>query len=96
MDDTKKTALQAFRLMFRPLARILLRAGVNWKELRITSYNVCYTKLLRNITLAFSAIKLFAVCSLDKQGGLASASCDDLLLQSVIKARDIGMRRNHV
>jgi hypothetical protein len=33
MDDGKKTALQAFRLMFRPLARILLRAGVNWKEL---------------------------------------------------------------
>ncbi|MDH4256617.1 MAG: DUF6502 family protein [Gammaproteobacteria bacterium] len=33
MDDSKNTALQAFRLMFRPLARILLRAGVNWKEL---------------------------------------------------------------
>lgn len=33
MDDAKTTALKALRLAFRPLARILLKAGVNWKEL---------------------------------------------------------------
>jgi len=33
MDDVKAQVLTAFRLMFRPLARILLRAGVTWKEL---------------------------------------------------------------
>lgn len=29
----RSTALAAFRLLFRPVARILLRDGVNWKEL---------------------------------------------------------------
>ncbi len=33
MDAVKNSALSAFRLLFRPVARILLRAGVNWKEL---------------------------------------------------------------
>lgn len=33
MSDTKGTALAALRLLFRPVARILLRAGVNWREL---------------------------------------------------------------
>ena len=33
MDATKSNALTAFRLLFRPIARILLRAGVNWQEL---------------------------------------------------------------
>lgn len=33
MDDTKTTALKALRLAFRPIARMLLKAGVNWKEL---------------------------------------------------------------
>ncbi len=33
MESTKKTALAALRLLFRPIARILLKAGVNWKEL---------------------------------------------------------------
>lgn len=32
MDDTKNSALRAFRLIFRPVARILLRAGVTWRE----------------------------------------------------------------
>ena len=32
MEDGKNNALGAFRLLFRPIARILLRAGVNWKE----------------------------------------------------------------
>ena len=32
MDTGKHSALSAFRLLFRPVARILLRAGVNWKE----------------------------------------------------------------
>lgn len=30
---TKSPALAAFRLLFRPVARILLRDGINWKEL---------------------------------------------------------------
>lgn len=33
MDRAKTTALKALRLGFRPIARILLKAGVNWKEL---------------------------------------------------------------
>lgn len=33
MDVNKSAAIQAFRLIFRPIARILLRAGVNWREL---------------------------------------------------------------
>lgn len=33
MESVRHHALAAFRLLFRPLARILLRAGVNWKEL---------------------------------------------------------------
>ena len=30
--DAKTAALRAFRLLFRPAARMLLRAGVNWRE----------------------------------------------------------------
>ena len=33
MEDTRTIALRALRLIFRPVARILLKAGVNWKEL---------------------------------------------------------------
>ena len=33
MEKTKTATIRAFRLLFRPLARILLRAGINWKEL---------------------------------------------------------------
>lgn len=33
MDSIKSNALAAFRLLFRPVARILLRDGINWKEL---------------------------------------------------------------
>ena len=33
MEPAKKTTLKALRLLFRPVARILLKAGVNWKEL---------------------------------------------------------------
>lgn len=33
MDNTKKTILSAFRLIFRPIAKILLLAGVTWKEI---------------------------------------------------------------
>lgn len=32
MEAAKTSALRAFRLLFRPVARILLRAGVNWRE----------------------------------------------------------------
>lgn len=32
MTDSKSTALAALRLLFRPVARIMLRAGVNWRE----------------------------------------------------------------
>ena len=32
MPDPKTTTTSALRLIFRPIARILLRAGVNWKE----------------------------------------------------------------
>ncbi|HEX7062342.1 MAG TPA: DUF6502 family protein [Woeseiaceae bacterium] len=33
MDTPRTNALSAFRLLFRPVARILLRDGINWKEL---------------------------------------------------------------
>lgn len=33
MNNGKQTALSAFRLLFRPVAKMLLRAGVNWREL---------------------------------------------------------------
>lgn len=33
MSDVKSQVLTAFRLTFRPVARILLRAGITWKEL---------------------------------------------------------------
>jgi len=33
MSDGKKSATVALRLLFRPIARIMLRAGVNWREL---------------------------------------------------------------
>lgn len=33
MENAKTTTLKALRLLFRPVARILLKAGVNWKEL---------------------------------------------------------------
>ena len=33
MPDTKLSATKALRLLFRPIARIMLRAGVNWREL---------------------------------------------------------------
>jgi len=33
MDNNKHTILSAFRLIFRPVARILLLAGVTWKEI---------------------------------------------------------------
>ena len=33
MTDRKSSATAALRLLFRPIARIMLRAGVNWKEL---------------------------------------------------------------
>ena len=32
MASAKNSALRAFRLLFRPVARVMLRAGVNWKE----------------------------------------------------------------
>lgn len=32
MEDSKHSALKALRLLFRPIARILLRAGVNWRD----------------------------------------------------------------
>lgn len=32
MPDVKTSTANALRLLFRPIARILLRAGVNWKE----------------------------------------------------------------
>ena len=32
MEDLKTTTLSALRLLLRPIVRILLRAGVNWKE----------------------------------------------------------------
>ena len=32
MDERKQTVLAAFRLIFRPIAKILLRAGITWKE----------------------------------------------------------------
>lgn len=33
MENAKSNALAAFRLLFRPVARILLRDGINWQEL---------------------------------------------------------------
>ncbi len=33
MDSPKHLALDALRLMFRPIARILLKAGITWREL---------------------------------------------------------------
>ncbi|MCH7834122.1 MAG: hypothetical protein IH911_03480 [Proteobacteria bacterium] len=33
MKDIKQDMLAAYRMIFRPIAKILLRAGVNWKEL---------------------------------------------------------------
>lgn len=33
METAKTTTLKALRILFRPIARILLKAGVNWKEL---------------------------------------------------------------
>ena len=33
MSDSKGSALAALRLLFRPVARIMLRAGLNWREL---------------------------------------------------------------
>jgi len=33
VEPTKTTTLNALRLLFRPIASILLKAGVNWKEL---------------------------------------------------------------
>ena len=33
MEHIKTTSLQALRLVFRPIARILLRAGISWKEI---------------------------------------------------------------
>ncbi len=33
MSDGKGSATAALRLLFRPIARIMLRAGVNWREL---------------------------------------------------------------
>ena len=33
MRDAKGTATAALRLLFRPIARVMLRAGVNWQEL---------------------------------------------------------------
>ncbi|MDJ0941416.1 MAG: DUF6502 family protein [Woeseiaceae bacterium] len=33
MTINKENSLRAFRLLFRPIARILLRAGVTWREL---------------------------------------------------------------
>ena len=33
MENAKTTTLKALRLLFRPVASILLKAGVNWKEL---------------------------------------------------------------
>ena len=32
MDERKQTILAAFRLIFRPIAKILLLAGITWKE----------------------------------------------------------------
>ena len=33
MTDSKSTALAALRLLFRPVARVMLRAGIQWREL---------------------------------------------------------------
>jgi hypothetical protein len=33
MSDAKGSATAALRLLFRPIARIMLRAGINWQEL---------------------------------------------------------------
>ena len=33
MEERKQTVLAAFRLIFRPIARILLLAGITWKEI---------------------------------------------------------------
>jgi hypothetical protein len=33
MDSNKKTILSAFRMIFRPIAKILLLAGITWKEI---------------------------------------------------------------
>ena len=32
MEERKQTILAAFRLIFRPIAKILLLAGITWKE----------------------------------------------------------------
>jgi hypothetical protein len=42
MDSNRKTILAAFRMIFRPIAKILLLAGVTWKEIS----EVCKTTLV--------------------------------------------------
>lgn len=49
MENAKQVALDALRLMFRPVARILLRAGITWRELA----EVCKLTLVEVATEEF-------------------------------------------
>lgn len=49
MSDAKNTAVAALRLLFRPVARIMLRAGLNWRELS----DVCKTTYVEMATEDF-------------------------------------------
>ena len=49
MDEAKQTILAAFRLMFRPVAKILLRSGITWKEIA----DVCKATLVEVATADF-------------------------------------------
>ena len=49
MDERKQTVLAAFRLIFRPIAKILLLAGITWKEVA----EVCKATLVEVATDEF-------------------------------------------
>ena len=49
MDDGKQTILTALRLIFRPIAKILLLAGITWKEIA----EVCKATLVEVATSDF-------------------------------------------
>jgi hypothetical protein len=48
-DNNKETILKAFRLLLQPLARILLRSGITWKE----AAEVCKTTFVEVATNEF-------------------------------------------
>ena len=78
-------ALEIFPVSGLTFPRPFLRALAQIKEHRITSYNVCYTKLLRKVVVLRSPLNLHSI-------SIAQEFC----ARTVRKNTSRNVRRNHI